>query len=241
MMQDYISSQLGHHCSEVLLVRGNYSDHECTSLAISKLLGMSIVLGSSLVKLPQVITILVAGSTQGLSSFSLFAELLAFIFTWSYSAFRKFPFTTWGESMFLTLQNSIIILLGYSYSRNYLRLLLFPLCLMGGLSLLLSNQLHPQVYYYLQVCVIPLAIFGKLKQIQENYSNASTGQLSFITLLLLLSGTIIRMYTTVKETGDNLSLFIYIIAAILNLILVLQILFYWKNSKQMSESKKKTN
>ena len=233
-----MASQLGPHCSEVLLVRGNFSNQACTSLAISKLLGMSIVLGSSFVKLPQLITILVAGSTKGLSSFSLFAELLAFILTWSYSAFQEFPFTTWGESMFLTLQNSIIILLGYSYSRDYLRLLLFPLCLVGGLSLLLSNQLPPQVYFYLQASVIPLAISGKLKQIQENYSNASTGQLSFVTLLLLFIGTIIRMYTTVKETGDNLSLFIYIISALLNLTLVLQILYYSKSRKQLSESKK---
>ena len=234
-----MESQLGPHCSEVLLVQGNFSDPDCTSLAISKLLGISIVLGSSLVKLPQVITILSAGSTRGLSSFSLFAELLAFIFTWSYNAFQEFPFTTWGESMFLMLQNSIIILLGYSYSRDYLRLLLFPLCTVGTLSLLLSNQLPPQFYFYLQASVIPLAISGKLKQIQENYSNSSTGQLSFITFLLLLNGTIIRMYTTTKETGDSLSLFIYVIAAVLNLIIVIQILYYWNSSKRLSDPKKK--
>ncbi|KAI6648671.1 hypothetical protein LOD99_7898 [Oopsacas minuta] len=239
-MQDYFSSQLGPHCSQVLLERGDYSDQECTSLAISKLLGICVVLGSSLVKLPQVITILVAGSTEGLSSFSLYAELLAFIFTWGYSAYQEFPFTTWGESMFLTLQNAIIILLGYTYARDYLYLFLFPLCLVGSLSFLLSNQLPAQVYFYLQACVIPLAILGKLKQIQKNYSNSSTGQLSLIMVALLLNGTIIRMFTTVKETSDMLTLFTYVISALLNLSLVLQIIYYRKSDKKDAESKKKT-
>ena len=237
-MESYISSQLGPHCSQVLLIEGDYSNKDCTSLALSKLLGISIVLGSSLVKLPQVVTILVAGSTRGLSSFSLYAELLAFIITWSYSAFREFPFTTWGESMFLTLQNALIILLGYSYTRDYLKLILFPLCLVASLSILLSNQFSSQVYFYLQTCVIPLAIIGKLKQIQENYSNSSTGQLSLVTLVLLFTGTLIRMFTTVKETGDMLSLFIYVLSAVLNFSLVSQILYYSYGSKKEIDSKK---
>ena len=240
-MESYISSQLGPHCSQVLLIEGDYSNRDCTSLVLSKLLGMSIVLGSSLVKLPQVVTILLAGSTKGLSSFSLYAELLAYVITWSYSAFQKFPFTTWGESMFLTIQNTIIIMLGYSYTRDYLRLVLFPLCLVVSMSVLLSEQLPAQVYFYLQTCVIPLAIIGKLKQVQENYSNSSTGQLSFVTLVLLFVGTLIRMFTTIKETGDMLSLFIYGISAVLNFILLTQILYYSYATEKEIDSKKKTD
>ena len=236
-MQSYLSSQLGNHCYYILLEEGDFSNQECNSLALSKFLGISIVFGSSLVKLPQLITILVANSTKGLSQFTLFAELLAFIFTWSYSAHENFPFTTWGESMFLTLQNFCIILLSYIYARNYLLLILFPLLLGSTLSLLLSDQLPPHIYFYLQSSVIPLAIFGKLKQIQENYSNSSTGQLSLITTSLLLLGTIIRIFTTLKETGDSLSLLIYILSAILNFILLSQILWYWER-KSINADKK---
>lgn len=236
-MQDFISSQLGNHCSYILLEKVSFSDQECNSLALSKFLGLSIVLGSSLVKLPQLITILVANSTKGLSKFTLFAELLAFIFTWSYSAHQKFPFSTWGESMFLTLQNFCIILLSYIYARNYINMIGFSVLLCGTLSLLLSDQLPLSFYFYLQSFVIPLAIFGKLKQIQENHSNSSTGQLSLITTLLLLLGTIIRMFTTMKETGDLLSLFIYFLSAILNFIIFLQIIWYWEKKAMKKDDK----
>lgn len=82
------------------------------------------------------------------------------------------------------------------------------------------------------MAVLPLMVFSKGKQIQLNYSSSSTGQLSFLTMYLLWQGTIGRMFTTLKETKDTVTIINYVIAFSLNSILLFQILWYWRRSNK---------
>ena len=74
----------------------------CLKILLSKGLGLGIVAGSLLVKLPQVFKLLGAKSAEGLSLQSVMLELVALTGTVVYSITNNFPFSSWGEALFLT-------------------------------------------------------------------------------------------------------------------------------------------
>eukprot|EP01006_Ploeotia_vitrea_P006727 TRINITY_DN1454_c0_g1_i2.p2 TRINITY_DN1454_c0_g1~~TRINITY_DN1454_c0_g1_i2.p2 ORF type:complete len:155 (-),score=12.22 TRINITY_DN1454_c0_g1_i2:131-595(-) len=76
---------------------------------------------------------------------------------------------------------------------------------------------------------IPASILARIPQIQTNFKAKSTGQLSFLTALMGLGGSVARIGTTLKETGDTIILTAFSIASVLNLIIMIQFLMYWNN------------
>ena len=69
----------------------------CFSLLVSKVLVLGIIVGGSIVKLPQIIKILNAGSTKGISLVSYIFETLALLIFVSYNFRKENPFSTYGE------------------------------------------------------------------------------------------------------------------------------------------------
>ena len=92
------------------------------------------MVGSSLVKLPQVLKIAGAGSAEGISFTSVLLELVAITFSGAYSFRQNFPFSSYGESVFLAVQTGIIALLVLSYSRGKLQALVFGALYAGNIS-----------------------------------------------------------------------------------------------------------
>ena len=74
----------------------------------SKTLGYSIIVASTVIKLPQLLKILTARSSSGLSFNGSLLELLAVTFSCCYSFARQFPFSAWGETFFLTIETFLI-------------------------------------------------------------------------------------------------------------------------------------
>ena len=128
-------------CFESLVVNLNVSDAACIKSAVSKTLGLGIVVGSSLVKLPQVLKIAGSGSAEGISFTSVLLELVAITFGGAYSFLNKFPFSSYGESVFLAVQTGIIALLVLSFSRGKFQALLFG-ALYSGKFLLDSDIMN---------------------------------------------------------------------------------------------------
>jgi mannose-P-dolichol utilization defect protein 1 len=108
--------------------------HACNKLFLSKLLGMGIVAGSGLVKVPQVFKLMSAGNAKGwlmnagrahvrvnhclcigisLSSYVL--ETLAYSLTLSYNLRNNNPFSTYGETALVKAQNLVILALMLGY------------------------------------------------------------------------------------------------------------------------------
>ena len=112
-------------CFESLVLNLNISDAVCLKSAVSKTLGLGIVVGSSLVKVPQVLKIMASGSAEGISFMSILLELIAITFSGVYGFSNNFPFSAYGESLFLALQTGIIALLVLSFSKGKLSALLF--------------------------------------------------------------------------------------------------------------------
>jgi len=231
-------------CFESLVVKGDLGNMDCMTAFISKVLGLGIVVGSSLVKLPQVFKILLGGSAEGISFMSVLLELLAITFAGLYSYASKFPFSAYGESVFLAAQTSLIAMMVLWFTSGKLSSLVFIALYGAGLYLGMDPKLCPvSVLWYGQAINIPMIIVGKFMQIWANFSNGHTGQLSAITTFLLALGAIARIFTSIKETGDETIIATYIVSSTVNSIIALQVLWYWSatNKALAKKSKKKTN
>jgi len=226
-------------CFESLVVKLNFSDMVCVKSAVSKTLGLGIVVGSSLVKLPQVFKIAGSGSADGISFTSVLLELIAISFSGAYSFSNNFPFSSYGESVFLAIQTGIIALLVLSYTRGKFQALVFGALYAGAVYVLTNPVITPaQVLWYGQASNIPMIILGKMIQIITNFRNGHTGQLSAITSFLLSLGAIARIFTSIQETGDNIVILTYVCSSVVNTIIALQVLLYWNKTSNLTIKKK---
>ena len=64
-------------------------------------------------------------------------------------------------------------------------------------------------------------VFHAFKVI-SNYRNGHTGQLSAVTVFLLAAGAVIRVFTSIQETGDRVVISTYIVSSAVNMLLLLQ-------------------
>uniref|UniRef100_A0A1I8FAD5 DUF805 domain-containing protein n=1 Tax=Macrostomum lignano TaxID=282301 RepID=A0A1I8FAD5_9PLAT len=119
--------------------------------------------------------------------------------TASYGWRRGFPFSAYGEGLFMAFQTSLIAFLTLFYSGQAVRgwgfLTLY--------ALIMAYLMSPRAPFSWAATTgsVPLTASGKLWQAWYNYRNSSTGQLSLITCLLLFLGSVARIFTSVQETG----------------------------------------
>lgn len=217
-------------CYDEFFLNFNFLDVPCLKVVISKGLGIGIILGSVLVKLPQIVKLLRASSAEGLSLQSVLLELMAITGTMTYSILHRFPFSAWGEALFLMLQTLAIGFLILHYNQKTGRGVCFVLVYGAVLALLLSPLTPPAVITALQASNMPAIIVGRLIQAATNVRNGHTGQLSAISVSLLFAGSLARIFTSLQETGDSLMALTYVISSLCNGILVLQLLIYWNCS-----------
>lgn len=228
-------------CYDEFFLNFNFLDVPCLKIILSKVLGIGIILGSVLVKLPQILKLMRAKNAEGLSFKSVLLELLAITGTMVYSIANKFPFSAWGEALFLMLQTVTISFLIQHYRGRSSGGLLFLVLYFGLLVILLSPVTPMSVVIYMQAFNMPAIIIGRLIQAASNFRNGHTGQLSAVSCFLLFAGSLARIFTSLQETGDSLMALTYIISSACNGIIALQVLYYWNSSPvfKMKEKKKK--
>ncbi|XP_072497294.1 mannose-P-dolichol utilization defect 1 protein [Notamacropus eugenii] len=214
-------------CYDRFFVNLDLLDVPCLKILISKGLGLGIVAGSLLVKLPQVFKILGVKSAEGLSLQAVLLELMALTGTIVYSVANSFPFSSWGEALFLMLQTIAIGFLILHYRGHTMR----GVALLGIyvliLLLLLSPLMPKAVVTLLQATNMPAIIMGRLLQVITNYKNGHTGHLSAVTVFLLFGGSLARIFTSIQETGDPLMAVTFIVSSICNGLIAFQLLYYW--------------
>lgn len=214
-------------CYDQIFVQWDLLHVPCLKILLSKVLGLSLVAGSLLVKLPQVFKILGAKSAEGLSLQSVMLELVALTGTMVYSITNIFPFSSWGEALFLMLQTITICFLILHYRGQTVKGVAFLACYALVLLVLLSPLTPLAVVTLLQASNVPAVVVGKLLQAVTNYRNGHTGQLSAVTVFLLFGGSLARIFTSIQETGDPLMAGTFVVAALFNGLIVAQLLFYW--------------
>jgi mannose-P-dolichol utilization defect protein 1 len=216
-------------------------DPACTKLLLRKSLNLGIVSGSALVKLPQILKVLLNQSAKGLSLFGQVLELTASTLGGVYNFRKGNSFMVYGETVFVSIQNALLVLLIGFYGNKMMLLLLITAMYSVLLStLLIPNYVTIDQLTILQAVTIPISALARLPQIYQVWSTQSAGQLSSISLFLTMAGSIARLYTSTSEVKDPILLVGYSSTALLNTILFVQVIFTSKKRvAKKAVSKKK--
>ncbi|XP_070537850.1 mannose-P-dolichol utilization defect 1 protein-like [Ptychodera flava] len=222
-----VLSVLPENCYDEFFVKYNLLHVPCLKSALSKTLGSLIIVGSLIVKLPQILKVLSAKSGLGISLVSIILELSASSILWSYSFANGFPFVAWGESCFLAIQTCLVGVLCLVFAGKSTKALAFLLTYVSAMYILLSGFVPLEVLAFLQSMNILFVISGRMTQAYANYSNGHTGQLSFATFLMLFLGSVARIFTSIQETGDPFLIASNSVSSTCSGIITFQILYYW--------------
>ncbi|PLW20266.1 hypothetical protein PCANC_07430 [Puccinia coronata f. sp. avenae] len=232
---------LGSECYTNLIYNVQLDHIYCLKYGISKFLSLAIVAGSGIVKVPQIIKILQSRSARGLSLTGFLLDSLGLVIIVCYNYRHEFPFSTYGESFLLLIQNTIIVTLIILSSR-YPKAGLLSFAAISIPALLLGVTLAPNspvpssLLQGLLTLSIPLALSSKIPQIMINFNQKSTGQLSSFLVFSSFLGCLARLFTTLTETGDLTLLINFGCGSILNGMLALQIISYWNESRTTTSS-----
>lgn len=223
---------LGPDCYTDLIYNVQLDQIQCLKFGISRFLSLAIVFGSGIVKVPQIIKILRSKSTRGLSLTSFLLDSLALIIIVSYNYRHDFPFSTYGESFLLLIQNTIIIntiilLSGHPQAKLLSLLAISTPATLLALSLVSNSPVPSSLLQALLTLSIPLSLSSKIPQIMINHEKKSTGQLSSFLIFSSFLGCLARLFTTMTETGDLTLMINFGCGSILNGILSLQLVSYW--------------
>ncbi|TIB87765.1 mannose-P-dolichol utilization defect 1 protein [Wallemia mellicola] len=184
---------------------------------ISNLLGIGIVVGSSLIKIPQLYTIYTK-SSRGLSLSAFALETIAYFVNYVYGYVHAYPFTTYGENLTLTFQNIIIV--GFILKSKF-KTILFAIF---TLSFIFTPKEFVDITFTLS---IPLSLASKLPQIFRS--------LSPITTFAQFAGCCVRVLTSIKNANGDIPMTVsFAGAAALNGVLILQIVTYSRKQHSFS-------
>lgn len=198
---------------------------KCYQLLFSKALSAGILLGSFVVKLPQVINLVSSKTAEGLSPEAIYSEVPLSLFSCLYSYRLGYPFTSYGESATISVQNVFLVYLLWTYMKPKptltVKLQVFAMVIASGL---IAWYIPAEYLYVLPSTCMVLMVFSRVSQIINNFKQGTTGQLSSITTGLTFAGSLARVYTTVSEVGFDLSLIAsFGVGALLSGILLAQV------------------
>lgn len=243
-LHSFALSLLGEKCTASILHNLDFSssNQECVKLGISKALGIGIIAASSIVKIPQLLKLISSQSATGLSFSSYLLETLSFLITLAYSVRAGFPFSTFGETALIAVQDVIIGALILVYSGRGAAAGAF----VAGVAALIYALLGPgdlvgaDMLRNLQAGAGVLGIASKVPQIFTVWKEGTTGQLSAFAVFNYLAGSLSRIFTTLQEISDPIILYGYIAGFALNAVLAIQMLYYW-NAPASKKIDKKTH
>ncbi|KAH0835990.1 hypothetical protein AYO21_06846 [Fonsecaea monophora] len=239
-INDLAINLLGESCHSALLLDLDFASHpECVSLAISKALGIVIITAASVVKVPQIIKLVKSQSSEGLSFTSYLLETTSFVISLAYNMRNGFPFSTYGETALIAIQDVVISVLILVYSKKSAQAGAFLAAFGSAVyALMVSDTLVSNAQMTsLQAGAGALSIASKLPQILTIYSQGGTGQLSAFAVFNYLFGSLSRIYTTIQEVDDKLILYGFIAGFALNAVLAAQVVYYWNSPTTAGHAK----
>ncbi|KAF2270906.1 mannose-P-dolichol utilization defect 1 protein [Lojkania enalia] len=231
---------LGPFCYKTLVLDIDpFISPDCVKLAISKGLGIGIIGASSIVKVPQLIKLLNSQSAEGVSFLSYLLESGSFLISLSYNIRHGFPFSTYGETALILIQNIVIAALVLNYSGKQAGIAAWVAGLAAaGTALFREDIVDVKTLAWLQAGAGILGVASKVPQILTIWQQGGTGQLSAFAVINYLLGSLSRIFTTLQEVPDPLILYGFIAGFTLNAILALQVIWYWNSPTSKTESKK---
>lgn len=207
-VHDAIVSLIGSDCHNALVLDLDVTkDPNCTSLAISKALGLAIVGASAIVKVPQILKLIGSQSSAGVSFVSYALETASLLITLSYGVRNQFPFSTYGESALIAVQDVVVGVLVLSFAGRPTAAAAFVAVVAASVYALLvdQNMVDAQTMAYLQAGAGALSIASKAPQILTIWSEGGTGQLSAFAVCLTNQLILYKWLTDLIYLGVQLS------------------------------------
>ncbi|KAF3938900.1 hypothetical protein ABW19_dt0210362 [Dactylella cylindrospora] len=233
-------SLIGDHCYTTIIENIDLTDVACIKLGISKGLGIGIIAASSIVKVPQILKIINSGSAAGLSLLSTLLETDAYAISIAYNFRNGFPFSTFGETALIVVQNLVIaVLILHFTNRGAYAGVLIATVAAAAYALFSPSVISEKTMTLLQASTIPISLASKLPQIYTVWKEGGTGQLSAFAVFNFLAGSLARVFTTLQEVDDPLILYGFLGGAILNAVLAAQMIYYWNSSSTKSKKRSK--
>jgi mannose-P-dolichol utilization defect protein 1 len=184
-INSFLLTLLGAPCHSALLLDlqlapATDTDHACFSLAVSKTLGLAIIAVSSVVKIPQILKLLDSQSSEGVSFLSYALETASFVISMAYNARSGFPFSTYGETALIAVQDMVVSVLVLHFAGKDAAAGVFVAGLAAALYALFSgeNLVDMETLTFLQAAAGGLSVASKLPQILTVWRQGGTGQLS---------------------------------------------------------------
>lgn len=222
-------------------------DAKCMQWAISKTLGLLVVSLAFILKVPQIKNMVAAGNADGLDLNSQYLDLFSYASAATYNLLIDAPLTTYAETLVISVQVFIIIVLTWGFKKTSMG---EKIAMLGAAVIYVGVVfvLPPNLWSSLIIISSASAVFSRLTQILANFSQGHTGVLALMTVILQVGGNVARIFTTMTEVDDIAVLGSYVLSFALNATIALQIIFYWKattkfqqeaKEKQAKENKKK--
>lgn len=181
-------SLLGPKCYKTLIYNVDITATECVKLAISKGLGIGIIGASSIVKIPQLLKLLNSQSADGLSFLSYLLESSSYLISLAYNVRHGFPFSTYGETALILVQNIAIASLVLKYSGRGVGVAGWIGGLAAAGAALFNDQwVDNEKLSLFQATAGVLGVASKVPQILTVWSEGGTGQLSAFAVSLHVS------------------------------------------------------
>jgi mannose-P-dolichol utilization defect 1 len=195
--------------------------------SLSTFVGVLVLIGSVLYKIPQVVRIARRRSGKGVSVTMYSLETIGTTFSAMYFARKAFAFSSYGELVFVMAQNVVILGLLVGYEKlNRPASAALGILYTALVFLLLSPSIPLRVLMLLQIAAIPILNLARVPQIMLNWRRKGTGELAPITLGLQLLGNVARIFTTIASVRDWLMLTGVCVSTLFNATLVVQWLYY---------------
>ena len=229
---------------EVCLEAIPFMPEGCWGRLIAKGLGIGIILGACISKVPMIVNLWQSKSTAGLSKQGLYAEVVLVANTAAYGMLEGHPFTSYGEVVALLIQSILIVALLWQYSNNDpVPISHVERSVVGLISvvyvLVLSLVWPSEWNFVLLASSWPVMLYSRISQMWESYCAKHTGAQSGITIGLNTIGTAIRLFTTWKEVGLELALLMnFGLAFFTNVAMLSQYFFYRSNTDKFLQDLK---
>ncbi|KAJ8266079.1 hypothetical protein GJAV_G00125650 [Gymnothorax javanicus] len=222
-------------CYNEFFLNFNFMHIPCLRVFLNQILGIWIVLGTVVVRLPQIYKLLRAWSAEGLSFVSAALDLFAITGSLVYRISINLPMGAWVDCLFMVIQSVTVTFLIQSLRGGALRGVGFILIYSSLLSLLISPLTPGSVVMAMESSYLPAVIIAQVIQSRTNYQNGHTGQLSAISVFLLLTGSLARIFASAQQTGDSLLTLLSVIASCCNAVVAGQVLYYWSRVPSAKE------
>lgn len=224
-------------CVQDVVFNLNLGNLTCMKMLLVKFLGFAVIAGSFTYKVPQIKKLVDAGDATGVSLTSTYIELLCLGSVIMFHVLQGNPVSAWGENAVIAVQQVVLVYLLWKYKQCSAAHIAVVVAAFAAVAFVELN-LTPQHQPYIFSATIPAFSAARIPQVWENFSNGHTGQLALITVFMGFAGSMARVFTSLAEVDDVQVAVSFVLAAMWNSILLLQILFYWGATQKFLDSAK---